>query len=78
MTQNILFPVHMAPEEAFEQGHVISQKISTQQFKIGIIDVMIHFSICFLSLQMCAVQDKRQPFGVKLSIFCSCLTAASG
>ena len=31
MTQNVMFHVHMAPEEAFEQGHVTDQKISIQQ-----------------------------------------------
>ena len=29
--QNVMFHVHMAPEEAFEQGHVINRKIFTQQ-----------------------------------------------
>ena len=31
MAQNVMFHVHMAPEEAFEQGHVTDQKISIQQ-----------------------------------------------
>ena len=33
MAQNIVFRVPMAPEETFEQGHVISWKISTQQIQ---------------------------------------------
>ena len=31
MAQNVVFRIHMAPEEAFEQGHAIDPKISTFQ-----------------------------------------------
>ena len=31
MAQNVVFRIHMAPEEAFEQGHAIDPKKSTFQ-----------------------------------------------
>ena len=31
MAENVVFHVHMAPEEAFEQGHMIDQKLLTKQ-----------------------------------------------
>ena len=31
MAQNVVFRIHMAPEEAFEQGHAIDPKISSFQ-----------------------------------------------
>ena len=31
MAQHVVSRVHIAPEEVFEQGHVIDRKISTQQ-----------------------------------------------
>ena len=31
MAQNVVFYVHVAPEEAFEQGHPINKKLTTQQ-----------------------------------------------
>ena len=33
MAQHIVFHVPMAPEEAFEQGHMINWKIATQQIE---------------------------------------------
>ena len=35
MVQNILFLVHMAPEEAFGQDQVINRKLSTQQTQLA-------------------------------------------
>ena len=31
MAQNVVFRIHMAPEEAFEQDHLIDGNVSTQQ-----------------------------------------------
>ena len=31
MARNIVFQVHMGPNDVFDQGHVINQNISTQQ-----------------------------------------------
>ena len=33
MAENVVFHVHMAPEEVFEQGHVVNQKTATQQIQ---------------------------------------------
>ena len=59
MAQNIVFRVHMAPEEAFEQGHVIDKKYPPNKHKISIIEITTQFFISFLHLKtLCALQDK--------------------
>ena len=79
VAQNIVFCVHLAPWETFEQGHVIVGKISTQQLKSSIIEITVQFFICFQNLKtLCARQDKLKHYAFNLPVFCSCLTTASG
>ena len=60
MAQNVMFHVHMASEEVFEQSHVINQKKKnpSNKLKISIIEITTHFFICFLNFKtLCALQD---------------------
>ena len=54
-------------------------KYPPNKLRISAIEITIQFFNCVLNLRiLCALQDKLQPFGFKLSVFCSCLAAASG
>ena len=78
MAHHVVLHVHMAPEEVFEQDHVIDQKYTPSKLKISIVEITVQFFICFLNSKTLSVlQGKLQLLGFKQSVLCSCLTATS-
>ena len=60
MAQHVVFCVHVAPEEVFEQSHMIPiVKYPHNKLIISIIEISIQFFICFVNLKtVCAVQGE--------------------
>ena len=51
MAENVVSRIQMAPEEAFEQGHMMDQKYPLNKLKISKIKSLSNFLICFLNLK---------------------------
>ena len=55
MAQHVVSRVHTAPEEVFEQDHVIDQKYTPSKLKISIVEITVQFFICFLNFKTLSI-----------------------